>query len=94
MSPCRHIRPGGWIELYDVIFPSSCDDGTLPEDSALAKWNRLLVEAAGKVGAALGSALEYEGQLTTAGFQNATQVEYKWPTNTWPKDAKYKEIGE
>ena len=69
------------------------DDGSLKDDSALKKWSTLLVEATDNLGASLRSPRDYKQQLADAGYQNIVQVEYKWPTNTWPKDAKYKEIG-
>jgi hypothetical protein len=31
--------------------------------------------------------------LVEAGFEDVTQTIYKWPSNTWPKDQKHKEIG-
>lgn len=88
------MTPGGWIELCDPTNPLVSDDGTFPEDSALMKWNRLWHEASVKVGAPLDSAKRYKQQLVDAGYQNVKQEEYKLPLNTWPKDPKYKEIGE
>lgn len=35
----------------------------------------------------------YKQQMIDAGYQNVTQVEYKWPMNSWPKDKKYKQLG-
>jgi SAM-dependent methyltransferase len=32
------LNAGGWIEMSDICFPVACDDGSLPNDSALAKW--------------------------------------------------------
>ncbi|KAL2126802.1 hypothetical protein VTI74DRAFT_214 [Chaetomium olivicolor] len=89
----RHLNPGGWIEAVDIMNPLRCDDGTLPEDSALLKWNRLLLDATVRLGAPVDSVQRYKQQMIDAGFQNVNQIEYKWPTNTWPKDAKHKEIG-
>ncbi|KAL2127829.1 hypothetical protein VTI74DRAFT_10109 [Chaetomium olivicolor] len=89
----RHLRPGGWIELYDPDTRLCCDDGSVPEDSALSRWNALMLEAAAENGAPIDSALEYKQQLIDAGFQNVRQVEFKWPSNTWPKDKKWKEVG-
>lgn len=74
--------------------PAVSDDGTLKEDSALKRWNNLLVEATDKLGASLRSPGDYKQQLADAGYQNVTLREYKWPTNPWPKDPKHKEIGQ
>ena len=70
-----------------------CDDGTLKEESPLLKWNRLWLEASLKLGKPLDSALHYKRQLAEAGFTNIVQHEYKWPTNSWPKDPNAQILG-
>jgi len=88
------LKPGGWIELCDTISPLTCDDGTMPPDCPLLKWNKLLLEASVKLGATLDCALHYKERMEAVGFTNVTEVHYKWPTNSlWPKDPKYKAIG-
>lgn len=62
----------------------------MPADSALLKWNKLLLEASQKMGRPLDSVLGYKAQLVDAGFVNIVQTEYKWPTNPLPKDRKHK----
>ncbi|GAB1318277.1 S-adenosyl-L-methionine-dependent methyltransferase [Madurella fahalii] len=88
-----HLLPGGHIELCDVAFPLVSDDGTLAEDSALKRWSSLVLEATAKFGSPLNSALKYKEQLADAGFRDVVQIEYKWPSNPWPKDRKFKELG-
>lgn len=75
------------------MVPMRCDDGTLDEDSALQRWSKLLLEATIKLGSPYDSALRYKQQLIEAGFQDVVEVEYKWPTNGWPRDRHHKEIG-
>lgn len=89
----RNLSPGGYIELMDPIYPVTCDDGTVPKDSAVSKWSTLMNEAATKLGSGLDSGLRYKDQLINAGFTNVTEAPYKWPMNTWPKDLKLKELG-
>jgi hypothetical protein len=72
----------------------ACDDDTVPDDSALARWHRYFVDASEKLGASTNSAARYKQQLIDAGFEDVVQVGYKWPINDWPKDPKHKEIGE
>jgi hypothetical protein len=31
--------------------------------------------------------------MEAAGFINVTETIYKWPSNRWPKDKKFKELG-
>lgn len=53
-----------------------------------------MLEAADKFGAPLDSCRRYKQQLADAGFVDIVETIYKWPTSGWPKDPKYKEIGE
>jgi SAM-dependent methyltransferase len=86
------LAPGGWIELAD-IYPITSDDGTLKEDSATHEWVINLLEGTKLIGRPFDGANKYKAQLEAQGFQNVHQVVFKWPQNTWPKDAKHKELG-
>jgi hypothetical protein len=88
-----NLNPGGYLEICDSLSPLKSDDGTLREDSALLRWNQLLVQASDKLGPSLESAQHYESQLKEAGFEDVTKIEFKWPLNSWPRDARYKELG-
>jgi len=90
----RNLNPGGWIEILDPCGPGRSDDGTLPEDSALARWNRLFLEASIKAGAPMDIAESYKDFLVEAGFVNVVAVEYKWPVGPWPKEKDAKLLGE
>lgn len=89
----RNLNPGGYIELFDTLNPLTSDDDTLPADSAIGKWNKLLVEASQKINRPLDSLVKYKDQLTEAGFVNIVESRYKWPINTWPKDPHHKLCG-
>ncbi|KAH7244432.1 S-adenosyl-L-methionine-dependent methyltransferase [Fusarium redolens] len=87
------LSPGGWIECQDITFPAQCDDGSLEKDSFIDQWSSLMVEATNKFGRTAESAKFYKQQMIDAGFVNVTEVVYKWPTNRWPADPYYKELG-
>jgi len=89
----RHLNPGGFIEVLDSRNPITCDDGTLPEDSATLKWTVLSLEASRKLGSPMDCALHHKERLLNAGFINVVQTDYKWPMSPWPEDAKMKELG-
>jgi hypothetical protein len=36
---------------------------------------------------------DYKDILAERGFSNVKEDIYKWPSNTWPRDPKFKEIG-
>ncbi|SPO01751.1 related to methyltransferase [Cephalotrichum gorgonifer] len=89
----EHLAPGGFIEIADACLPLACDDDTLDQDSALYKWSKLTADAAAQFGRPLRSAGAVVSELSAAGFTDIQQHLFKWPTNTWPKDPKMKEIG-
>lgn len=89
----RNLEPGGFIELQDSIYPITCDDDTMPEDSAIRRWSTLVNEAFRLNGRPLDTALHYEKQLADAGFVNIHVVRDKLPINRWPKSQKYKQLG-
>ncbi|KAF5614170.1 methyltransferase [Fusarium subglutinans] len=87
------LSPGGWVECQDITFPAQCDDGTLKRDSYIEQWSSFMIEATNKFGRTAESAKFYKQQMIGAGFVNVTEVVYKWPTNRWPADPYYKELG-
>lgn len=89
----RSLNPGGTFEIHDILYPMESDDGTLRPEHALDRWSKLMMEAFGGFGQPVDSALRYEQQLTEAGFVDVVVVKEKWPTNRWPRDQKYKQIG-
>jgi hypothetical protein len=89
-----NLSPGGWLELADITFPTLSDDGTLLPDSPLAKWNDHVIRAGHMLNHSIESAKYYRQQMIDAGFVNVQERLYKWPINAWPKDVRYKEIGE
>lgn len=88
------MESGGWLELADILLEFSTDDNTVPADSPASKWGRLMLEAADKFGAPLDSCKRYKSQLEAAGFVDVVEEVYKWPSYVWPKDPKFKEMGE
>ncbi|KAM0425327.1 hypothetical protein ACHAPT_009383 [Fusarium lateritium] len=87
------LSPGGWIECQDITFPAECDDGTLNKGSYIDQWSSLMIEATNIFGRSAQSPKSYKQQMIDAGFVNVTEVIYKWPTNRWPADPYYKEVG-
>lgn len=88
-----NLAPGGWIEMVDCLFPIQSDDTSLHEDHTILKWAKLLVEGSVKLGRPLTDAKQHKQRLLDAGFINVEEKMFKWPTNTWPKDKKHKEVG-
>jgi hypothetical protein len=64
----RSLTPGGYIEIAEWETYSRTDDNSLPEDSALNKWQNELNEAAVKFGREMRTALKIKDWATDAGF--------------------------
>lgn len=57
------------------------------------KWQDGLIDASKKLGRPLGASDQYKAILERTGFQNVHETIFRWPTNSWPKDRKLKELG-
>jgi hypothetical protein len=53
-----------------------------------------MAEAARKMRGTSDAAKSYTAQMEAVGFVNVNETVYKWPSNRWPKEKKYKELGE
>lgn len=40
----QNTEPGGWVEFSDYASSYYSDDGTLPDDSEMKKWNENLLD--------------------------------------------------
>ncbi|QPC70710.1 hypothetical protein HYE68_001462 [Fusarium pseudograminearum] len=88
------LSPGGWYEIQDIQIPLFCDDDSLDfKTSPAVKWQLGLIEGSRKLGRPLGESDKYKSIVEKAGFENVVETVYRWPTNSWPKDPKLKELG-
>lgn len=55
--------------------------------------NEYILEAGRKMGRPTDIVQQYKSLMIEAGLVNVTEKVFKWPSNTWPKDPKYKELG-
>ncbi|KAK1753020.1 methyltransferase domain-containing protein [Echria macrotheca] len=87
------LKPGGWIELQELRFVVSCDDGTMPPNYGFSQWLRYLIDGLSRFGVDL-LGMEKNGQkLLDAGFVNVEEKVWKIPIGTWAKQQKMKTIG-
>ncbi|KAK2051023.1 methyltransferase domain-containing protein [Colletotrichum caudatum] len=89
-----NLEPGGYLELQETAIFAKSDDGTLKPEHPLIKWAEYLMEASIKLGAAWVDTPELRELMLEVGFEGVTLHTYKWPTNSWPKDEHFKELGE
>ncbi|QGI61413.1 hypothetical protein CEK26_005380 [Fusarium fujikuroi] len=90
---CSNLKPGGYIEIQETGGTILSDDGTLTPDHALSKWCILLEEAFTKLGSASIEFDTIKAIMQEVGFIDVFDKRFKWPTNSWPRDKKYKELG-
>ncbi|KAI1043840.1 hypothetical protein LB505_010712 [Fusarium chuoi] len=88
-----NLEPGGYLELQDMSLPARSDDETLHPESYLSKWCRSCFEAGQNLGRPVFPTTEYKNYLAAAGFVDIVEVQQKWPTNPWPRERKFKELG-
>ncbi|KAK1657449.1 methyltransferase domain-containing protein [Colletotrichum godetiae] len=88
-----HLEPGGYFEVQDLELPSFCDDGSVPTDAALYRWEHALVDASNELGRPLNYARDCLDDLHDVGFVEIHHQLYKWPCNNWPEDPYLKEVG-
>ncbi|KAK3196433.1 hypothetical protein K4F52_000315 [Lecanicillium sp. MT-2017a] len=88
-----NLRSGGWLELQDMVLHPQCIDDSLKEDSFIKKWADAMLDSTARINRFADSGIHYKQQMIDAGFINVTEVVYKWPTNTWPKNDPYRDIG-
>ncbi|KAL5600691.1 hypothetical protein FOVSG1_008503 [Fusarium oxysporum f. sp. vasinfectum] len=89
----QNLAPGGYVEIQEIDVMMKSDDGTLGDDSAILKWSNLLNEASVKLQQAYKKIDEFKDMMAETGFTEIVDMRFKWPTNHWPKDKKYKELG-
>ena len=89
----RSLVPGGWIEQAEPGISFHCDDGTLPPDSLIAKWGPLFTECCAAFGKPIDWLNNMTSAISSAGFINITEKNYKVPLGDWAKNPLLKEAG-
>lgn len=87
------LKPGGWIEQYEVGPFVECDDNSLPEDSVLAKWGPNIRECGERAGRSCDVIYTMAQSIREKGFIDMHEKNYKWPIGPWPKHQRFKEGG-
>ncbi|TDZ35791.1 Secondary metabolism regulator LAE1 [Colletotrichum spinosum] len=89
----NHLAPGGYFEIQDLNLFLQSDDNTLKSDHPLALCMTLMYEASVIFGRPFQDLSALKKVFEDVGFLDVEMHIYKWPTNTWPKLAKYQELG-
>lgn len=90
----KAIKPGGWVESQEFDLMTFTDDDTLPSDSNILKWCRLMNEGGLKGGFKLRiTSDEIKAAMEETGFTDITVIDLKLPIGAWTKDSRLKEAG-
>lgn len=92
-NPVRALAPGGYVELQEISLFARSDDGTLKNDGQILKWLNLLGEASSILERAYQDIWELKNIMAEVGFTGIEERNFKWPTNSWPRDKKHKTLG-
>jgi hypothetical protein len=87
------LKPGGWIELQELLYGVRCDDGTMTDNYMLAKWLGLLKQGLHIFGVDLLGPSMYSTYLKDAGYVNIEKRVFKVPIGDWAKNQTLKTIG-
>ena len=75
----ENLKPGGWVEAKECVFPLGCDDDSAGPDSALMRWGDCMHEALTKSGIDTAPGDTCKDYLSTQGFTNVQNKIMKWP---------------
>jgi hypothetical protein len=78
--------------MQEVYFRPHSNDGT-SHGTALEAWNAKIIEGAKILGKDWWCTPHYTQWFKEAGFRNVVERQLAWPSNTWPKGKKQKEMG-
>lgn len=92
-STNRALKPGGWIELQELKFEVKCDDGTLRKGNMIQNFYETTESALVHFNVDLLAMRHNKKNVTEAGFVDVTEIPFKIPIGTWPKDPRLKMVG-
>ncbi|KIN03515.1 hypothetical protein OIDMADRAFT_102037 [Oidiodendron maius Zn] len=92
----NHMKPGAYIEQFELSVEVKSDDGTVTDDGPLRKLNELcgvFIDAGEITGRTFEVAGAMKSNIEQAGFVNIVEKVFKVPLGGWPADPKLRELG-
>jgi hypothetical protein len=87
------MKPGGWIESFEIDIQWTSDDGSVAPGDMMYEWSRKWIDAGESIGRTLKIARYSKRLLEEAGFVGIVEKKFKLPLGGWMQDPTYKEIG-
>lgn len=75
----KALRPGGWLESYEGAPIMECDDGSVPENSAMGQWGKIFINFGEQIGRSF-TVVADEVQpkaMRAAGFVDIKETNFK-----------------
>lgn len=75
----RALRPGGWIESYEGAAILESDDGSVPDDSAMAQWGKIFINFGETIGRPFTVVADgtQRKEMSAAGFVDIEETDMK-----------------
>jgi ubiquinone/menaquinone biosynthesis C-methylase UbiE len=89
----ENLKPGGWVEVQEVIFPMHCIEDVTTTKSPLWLWSNYIKEAAAKDGIDTLITQKFKAFLEAQGFVNVREQKVVWPCGPWAKGQREKTLG-
>ncbi|RBR18828.1 hypothetical protein FVER53590_11614 [Fusarium verticillioides] len=89
----QNLTPNGYLELQEADLTIKSDDDTVKPDNPLLKCLKLLQEASERFGRPYVDIPALVDVMKEIGFVDVKIERFRWPSNSWPKDKRYKELG-
>jgi SAM-dependent methyltransferase len=91
----EYLKPGGYIEIQDMLPPFRTDEPAGAPEHALkiVQWARLRKEAASKLGIEYSITSRLPEILSEAGFECVQTLDLKLPIGSWMDDERMKDVG-
>jgi hypothetical protein len=90
---CRHLKPGGYIEVVEWAEGRAITDDGTDNGTALRRYMDKLNEAADTIGRPFRLPSPLKELVPAAGFANYHQEIHPLPYSPWPADKKLKLLG-
>lgn len=90
----RNLKPGGWIEIQDVLPHIGSDDNSIPPDYPVIKFYSTIQPALREQYGFDINILEHlPGLLASAGFVNVERKVFHMPLGEWARDSHLRLLG-
>ena len=75
----RALRPGGWVESYEGAAVLESDDGSVPDNCAMAQWGKIFINFGETIGRAFTVVVDgtQRKEMSAAGFVDIEETNMK-----------------